>query len=113
MKRFFILLTLACFTITSVGLVITQSRCKFTGEIMKSCCGSSDCCNKEVHLIKIQDDFLAASSHQQPLTQLVASGIPENILIAQEKHEEPVIKHDSGPPISIQFNNTFTQAFRI
>ena len=70
MRSYFSIGMLFIFLFSTVGVIAGTYRCKMNMEDMvrKSCCTPSQksCCEKEVKLLKIKDDFLS-SSHQQTI----------------------------------------------
>jgi hypothetical protein len=114
-KKVFIWFTLACFTITAIGVTVTQSRCKFTGEVMKSCCANDDgnCCKKEIHIVKIQDDYLFSTTRLNSIplfTTLLSCNL---ISSGNEIIDRNFIKDDLSPPLKIQSSLSFTTLLRI
>jgi hypothetical protein len=64
MKRFLSISLLIIFTTSTVGVVASSYTCKMMEMKMASCCNkeSKGCCEREVKLLKLKDDFVSTSS---------------------------------------------------
>lgn len=64
MKQAISIFILSTFLFSTIGVIASSYHCKKVMPANKSCCSPADrgCCEKHSKLLKINDDFLAASS---------------------------------------------------
>jgi hypothetical protein len=100
-----------------VGVIASSVSCNMKEMKSKMCCSRSnaDCCQKEVKLLKLKDDFVSPQNQKiaRPLEFAFISFSP----LLTETHfnlsEKVMVADDHAPPLSATDRLTLIQSFLI